>query len=320
MPLMLKVARLWDAAEGIRAFEVVAASGGLLPPFEAGAHIDIEIPMTDGTRDLRSYSLAGDPAERERYLLGVLLDENSRGGSRHMHQRVMASSVLVASEPKNHFPLHPDAVRHVLIAGGIGVTPMLAMARHLARTDAPFEVHYAARTAQRMAFAAEMAQLCGKGLRTYFDGGDAARGIDIAALLSRPDPHTHVYVCGPRGLIDATRRLAATYGWPEDNLHSESFTAPLAPAGERPFVVRLARSGLSVEVSPNQSILDAVLEAGVDADFDCRRGECGACTVDVLSGEPDHQDFYLNARERSAGKKICICVSRAKSGELELDL
>ncbi len=221
------------------------------------------------------------------------------------------------SEPNNDFPQASHASHSILIAGGIGMTPILAMLRKLVSDGASFDVHYAARAPESMAYGNEVERLAGDRATLYFGGRAGDAPLDLTALLSTPTDATHVYVCGPAGMIRGARDIASRQSWRPEQIHFESFGGS-AQADDRPIQVELARSQMSLEVAASQSILDAMLEAGVWAQYECKRGECGMCMTPVLEGEPDHRDVFLTESDRE--RFMCTCVSRAKSEGLVLDL
>lgn len=314
--LTLVVTDVRDEAAGIRSFELRDPEGGDLPPFEAGAHIQVEVELPDGRTEPRHYSLFGDPPDRTRYRIAVLLEIEGRGGSRFMHERVALHSRLRVTPPVNAFPL-VDADRTILIAGGIGITPILSMMWTLARHGRSYELHYAARTPERMAFREVIEKRAGENARFYLDSSGPGQAVDLKALFAAAPPRSHVYVCGPRGLIDAVTAMGREAGWDAGRIHSESFGVR-ATAADLAIDVRLERSALTLRVAPGESILDAVLDAGVWAPFECRRGSCGSCMTRVLDGRPDHRDSCLTDQLRAT--HICLCVSRAQSTHLTLDL
>ncbi|MEE8334014.1 MAG: 2Fe-2S iron-sulfur cluster-binding protein, partial [Alphaproteobacteria bacterium] len=265
----------------IKALVLTAADGGELPAFEAGAHIDV---MT-GNGMRRSYSLAGDPTDRSNYLLGVLREPESRGGSTWIHDQVEAGESLQITKPLNNFPLDMSAGKHILIAGGIGITPILAMARSLAAGSTDFDLHYCTRSAEDTAFAGDAEAVAGARLSYHHDGGDPSQGIDLAqALGGEQPPNTHVYVCGPRGLIDAVREAAGQ--WPEGSVHFELFAAvPDQDWHNEPFDIYLSRRRMDLSVAADQTILEAIRAADVFADSSCEQGLCATCQVRVISGE-----------------------------------
>ncbi|MBL8351969.1 MAG: oxidoreductase [Burkholderiaceae bacterium] len=319
MPLLqVVVTRKTVEALDICSFELAAADGHPLPAFSAGAHVDVLLPggLT------RQYSLCNDPAETHRYQLGVLRDAASRGGSKAMHDLVQEGQTLQISAPKNHFPLAHGARRSLLLAGGIGITPILCMAERLAITGAAFELHHCTRSRERTPFV-ERIRGSSFAARTHwhFDDGDAAQKLDIGALLALPREGEHVYVCGPKGFMDAVLGAARGAGWPEAQLHYEFFgAAPVASDGDAAFEVQLASSGRVVVVPPGQSVVKALAAAGVEVLTSCEQGVCGTCLTRVLEGQPDHRDQYLTPEEQAACDQFLPCCSRARSARLVLDL
>jgi vanillate O-demethylase ferredoxin subunit len=314
----VRVARKATEAEDIATFELVAADGSALPPFAAGAHIDVQLPGGP----TRQYSLCNDPAESHRYLIGVLRDPASRGGSAAMHERVHEGDVLHISTPKNHFPLAHGAVRSVLLAGGIGITPILCMAERLAVAGADFTLHYATRSPARTAFRQRIAgSSFAARVHFHFDDGDDAQRLDIGAAVGRPAAGTHLYVCGPKGFMDAALGAARAAGWPEGRLHYEFFSAEVAPGpDDGAFEVQLASSGRVIPVAKDQTVVAALAAAGVEVPTSCEQGVCGTCLTRVLEGEPEHKDLYLTAEEQAANDQFLPCCSRARSARLLLDL
>lgn len=315
--LQLQVKRRTQEAEDIASFELARPDGGALPGFSAGSHIDVQIP--GGL--VRQYSLCNDAAESHRYRIAVLRDAASRGGSAAMHEQVREGDWLQVSEPRNHFPL-VHASRSLLLAGGIGVTPLLCMAQRLAVTGADFELHYSTRSPSRTAFRKEIAAASfANRVHFHYDDGDAAQKLDAAALLARPDKGTHLYVCGPTGYIEHVLGTARAAGWSEDHLHREYFgAAPQDKAGDGAFEVRLASSGRSIPVAAGQSVVQALIAAGVEVLTSCEQGVCGTCLTRVLEGECDHRDLYLTDEEKARHDQFLPCCSRAKSARLVLDL
>lgn len=314
--LRLQVRAIRLQAERTHAFELARPDGALLPPVLAGSHVDVHLP--GGL--VRSYSLAGDPQDRSHWLLGVLRELDGSGGSRAMHERVHVGDLLTVSMPRNAFPLAPEARHSVLLAGGIGITPLKAMAHVLAAQGASFELHHCARTAQHAAFATELKAAVPAGqLHWHFDGGVPGQGLDIAALLAGPAPGTHLYYCGPAGFMQAC--ADASRHWAAGSMHFEHFkppapTAPAAPAGS--FEVLLAKKGVRIQVQPEQTIVRAIELAGLRVPTSCLSGLCGACKTGYLEGEVEHNDYILSDEEH----KTCLtlCVSRARSPLLVLDL
>ena len=316
--LSVRVTRKAVEAEGICSFELASVDGSALPSFSAGSHVDVQLPggLT------RHYSLCNDPAESHRYLIGVLRDPASRGGSIAMHDQVHEGSVLVISPPKNHFALAHHAERHLLLAGGIGITPILCMAERLAAIGADFEMHYATRSRARTAFHERIrGSRFAQRVAFHFDDGASEQKLDIAAVLARQGAGTHLYVCGPRGFMDAVLGAARASGWADSRIHFEFFAADVQPqAGDGAFEVQLASSGRVITVPADRSVLAALADAGVVVPSSCEQGVCGTCLTRVIEGTPDHRDQYLLPEEQAAGDQFLPCCSRAKSPRLVLDL
>ncbi|WP_313706705.1 PDR/VanB family oxidoreductase [Massilia sp.] len=313
----VRVASRTCEADGICSYELVRTDGQPLPAFEAGAHVDVHL----NDKLVRQYSLCNAPGETHRYLIGVLRDADSRGGSQAMHDHVDTGSVLRISEPKNHFPL-VDAKRTVLLAGGIGVTPILAMAEALAAKGAAFEMHYCARSPEKAAFKERLAG-CGfaSRVRFHYDSGDAAQKLDLQALLAQPQADTHVYVCGPQGFIDYVMNTAKAQGWPAAQLHVEYFSAAAVDtSGDGAFEVKLASSGKVVTIPAGKTVIKVLEEQGVVVPYSCEEGVCGTCLTRVLEGVPDHRDMYLTEEEQAANDQFTPCCSRSKTPVLVLDL
>ena len=317
MSLALKVARIEAVTPRIKSVELVAAAGGALPGFTAGAHIDVTL----GNGEARSYSLLNDCTDTHRYVVAVLRETDSRGGSTWVHDHLRTGDTLMSSAPINNFPLNEAGERHILIAGGIGITPLMSMGRHLAARDAAFALHYCARSRDEAAFLGELTSELGARLATHFDGGDITRGLDVAALLKERPAAGHVYVCGPPGLIRAVRE--ATLHWPKGTVHYELFRgaeADIAPrSSDQPFEIVLRRAGKTLTVPAHQSILETLAGAGIKIKTLCKEGVCGTCRVGLLGGRADHRDEVLTDEQRE--RNIQVCVSRALPGEtLVLDL
>ena len=314
----VRVAAKREEAAGICGFDLVRSDGGALPPFSAGSHIDVMIPGGP----TRQYSLCNSPAESHRYQIAVLRDPNSRGGSAGMHERVVIGDMLWISAPRNHFALARDAERHLLLAGGIGVTPLLCMAESLSASGAQFEMHYCARSRACTAFLERIRQSrYAAQVRLHFDDDHDDPPFDLAALLARQGGGPHLYVCGPQGFMDAVLQAARAAGWPENRLHHEFFTAaPRASAVDESFEVEIASSGEVVVVGACESVVQALARAGIEIETSCGLGVCGTCATRVLAGEPEHCDVYLTSEQREANDQFLPCCSRAKSRRLVLDL
>jgi len=304
-------------ADGICSYELVRQDGQALPAFEAGAHIDVHVTDTL----VRQYSLCNPPGETHRYQIGVLRDQASRGGSRGMHEDIHVGSVLRISAPKNHFPLVP-AGRTLLFAGGIGVTPILAMAETLARQDAAFEMHYCARSPERAAFRDRIAASgFASRVHCHYDSGATHQQLDLQGVLAAPQPDTHVYVCGPQGFIGHVLATAKGLGWPPAQLHVEYFKAEAVDtSGDRDFDVKLASSGKVITIPAGRTVIKVLAEQGIDIPYSCEEGVCGTCLTRVLDGVPDHRDRYLIDEERAANDQFTPCCSRARTPLLVLDL
>lgn len=302
--------------EAIALFELVAADGAALPPFDAGAHIDVHIP--GGV--VRQYSLCNDPSETHRYLIGVLNDPNSRGGSLAMHEQLNEGDTVTISEPRNLFPLSSTAAHHVLMAGGIGVTPILGMAEALAGNSS-FEFHYCTRSEDLTAFRSRLAESTfADNVYHHFDDGAPEQKFDAAVQLATPVNGTHLYVCGPTGFMDWVLNTARDAGWREEQLHYEFFSAEIDNEGNEGFEVEIKSSGLVVNVPDDKTVVAALGEHGVEIEMSCEQGVCGTCLTGVLEGLPDHKDMYLMPKEHEANDQFMPCCSRSLSPRLVLDL
>lgn len=305
----------YEAAD-ILSFEFAPLQPGELPAFTAGAHVDVYI--APGL--VRSYSLCNAQDDRHRYRIAVHHGGKSRGGARQMHESLRAGQTVEISPPRNHFVLQENADASVLIAGGIGITPLLAMVRRLHALNRHWELFYCARSGAHAAFLDELRQLAaassrGK-LHLHFD--DQAKGLlDIAAIIKAAKAGTHFYCCGPQPMLQAFE--LACQGLPAEQIHLEYFNAKEAAPLPGGFDVQLARSGVTVQVAAGQSILDTLLAAGVTIPYSCREGICGSCEVRVLEGEPDHRDLVLSPSEQAENKVMMVCCSGSKSARLVLD-
>jgi vanillate O-demethylase ferredoxin subunit len=288
------------------------ADGIALPAFSAGAHIDLHL-----TEDLiRPYSLCGDPQDRQHYQLGILKDGNSQGGSLAVHA-LREGDAITVSEPRNLFTLDERAGHSLLIGGGIGITPMLSMAAELHAAGRSFTLHYCARSRGQAAFVAQLesAPYAGQVCLHFSD----QQRLNLDAVLSDVPPNTHVYVCGPTRLMDAVNDGAKRQGYTAENVHQECFSAEVQTGGAA-FDVVAATSGITVQVLEDQTIVEALAQAGLKVNVSCKQGICGSCLTDVLEGEPDHRDSYLTDEEKADGDQILLCCSRSKCGRLVIDL
>lgn len=304
---------------GIDTYELVLMDedGRELPPVEAGAHLDLYLP--NGL--VRQYSIIDRCQEGQAYRIAVLRDPKSRGGSSSVAKEVKPGQRLVIAGPRNHFPLDLSARDYVLVAGGIGITPVFPMARRLAAEGKCFVVNYLVRSRERAAYLDEIEEADWGGRLLLH--ADEEKGVpDIAAIVGDAAPGKQVYVCGPGGLIDAV--LAATEDWPQGQVHFERFAGVQPTGGESEtvssFEVELAQTGKTVVVGPDESILEAVEKVGVTVDAVCREGVCGSCMVDILEGEVDHRDVVQTPAEQASNEMMCVCVSRAKGSRIVLDL
>lgn len=321
-PLLdLVVAARVDDRGQIMLLDLAAADGAPLPPAEAGAHVEIHVtePAT-GREFVRAYSLFGDPADHGRYRLGILKDPESRGGSKALHKVAKAGKPFKVSLPRNLFPLDMSADETILVGGGIGVTPMLAMAHALHAAGKAFTLHYCTRTPDETAFVAEIAAAPFADRVVFHYSRLAGSGrFDPARDLPKPAPGTHLYVCGPDAFMDAVLSGAKAAGYADAALHKESFGAEVDTSGAA-FEVEAKRSGKTVMVAEGVSIAAALAEAGIPVALSCEEGVCGTCICDVLEGEPDHRDAFLTDDEKDSGELIALCCSRAKSKKLVLDI
>ncbi|WP_395065611.1 PDR/VanB family oxidoreductase [Paraburkholderia silvatlantica] len=318
-----RVKSIRPLAEDVSAFEFVSADGSALPPFIAGSHIDVHLP--GGM--IRQYSLCNPSTERHHYVVAVLRDAAGRGGSIAMHDALHAGQIVTISAPRNHFQLSADAAQHVFIAGGIGITPIMAMIDEVQRRGEAFHLFYCARTPQRTAFLDVLQPLIDAGdASVHFDGGDPRNGLDLSRTLAQCAPGTHLYYCGPSGLMDAIETASAH--WPDGTRHCERFSAagtrvntPEDHAARRPdtpFEVELRRSQRTFTVQPGESIVDVLRGHGVEVDTSCCEGYCGTCMTRYLEGEPLHRDTVLDAEDRE--EFVMICCARSKSPTLVLDI
>jgi len=312
--LTMRVQAMRYEARGVVSLELQDLNGATLPEYSPGAHIDLHL----GNGLVRSYSLCGAPEVHDRYTVGVLLDRNSRGGSRYVHEQLRVGNTLTVGVPRNNFALDESAAHTVLVAGGIGVTPIVCMARRLAELGRPFTLLYCARSRAEAAFV-ETLSAHGDAVRFHFDD-EAGVPPDLNAVLAGQDVQTHLYCCGPGPMLTAFEAACEAHGYP--NVHIERFAADpsVEAVQEGEYTVTLSRTGANVKVPAGKSLLDALLDAGVQVDYSCREGVCGSCETAVLEGCPDHRDSVLSNNERAANKTMMICVSGCKGSRLVLDL
>ena len=296
-------------------FEFKRAGGGQFPTFSGGAHTVVEMQDGDFKR-INPYSLMSDPADRDTYAISVRRDDQGRGGSLFLHQRVQVGATMTLSSPVNLFSLDLRARKHLFVAGGIGITPFMSQIKQLDAVHGNWELHYSCRNSELGSYVDELTSKHAHSVNVYYD--DKKQLIDLENLLDGQPIGTHLYVCGPKGMIDWVRTTAAAVGWPDAHVHHEEF---LAPQPGKPFAVRLAKSGLSVEVGEHESLLEAIERLGVEPPYLCRGGACGQCETDVLESEGTfiHRDHWLEDDEKSSGVKIMPCVSRFEGKTLVLD-
>ncbi|WP_256219043.1 PDR/VanB family oxidoreductase [Variovorax sp. 770b2] len=317
-PIDLRLRQTRLEAEGIVSYEFVSAGDAPLPAFSAGAHIDLHLA---GDK-VRSYSLANAPFEASadaslrRYLIAVQRDDEGKGGSAWMHATPRVGDVLRATPPVNDFALAEDAPHSIFIAGGIGITPVMSMLRQLDALGRPWRLHYASRSPAQTAFAEDVRTLDGE-TRFCFASSRSER-LDIAAIVREAPPDVHLYCCGPPRMIDTFIDSCARR--PPQTVHFERFAAAEAPATGGGYDVVLQRSGQRLTVVPGKTILDTLLDHGIDVPYACTAGVCGTCRTAVVDGQPDHRDDFLSDEEKHANTSVMICCSGARSGTLVLDL
>lgn len=306
-----------EQTDDIAAFELAATDGSLLPAFEAGAHIDVVL----GPDLIRQYSLCSAPGSatgETTYRLGVLNDPDSRGGSRRIHAEINVGAEVQISPPRNQFPLVMNAEHILLIGGGIGITPMIAMAYTLKSAGKSFELHYCTRSESKAAFLEEMRDAFGDSLVLHFDDAGEADRINPKALVASRS-ESHLYVCGPSGFMDWVIAQGKDAGLPKPQIHFEYFNADVDISGGA-FEVYAQASDVTVQVEPNESIAAALAAVGVRVQMSCEEGVCGTCICDVIEGVPDHRDHFLTDEEKEDNDQITVCCSRAKSGRLVIDV
>ncbi|MFK7996189.1 MAG: 2Fe-2S iron-sulfur cluster-binding protein [Granulosicoccus sp.] len=314
MKLILEKAEA--ATTHIRVMMFRSCSGEPLADYTAGSHIEFDL----GSAGRRSYSLVDWPGNAARetglYTVAVQREKTGAGGSQAMHA-LSVGQTITTTMPQNNFRLLDGDQPVLLLAGGIGITPMISMATQLSHDGRPFQLHYSARSASRMGFADSLKKAFSNAVNLYLDDSNP---LDLLTLMQSQQPDTRVYLCGPRGMIEAARRAAMDEGLSENNIHIELFSTPDAGEGDSAFEVEISNTGQVVQVAADQSIIEALESVGIDVMYDCQRGDCGICQCDVISGIPDHRDVVLSDDERASGKVMQICVSRAKSSRLVIDV
>lgn len=310
--LSLRLTAVRYAALDTHLFEFSSTDGAPLPAYDPGAHIDVHMP--GGL--MRQYSLARPYRADQPYLVGIKLDAGTRGGSRYMHESARVGRLFRIGGPRNNFPLKEDAPHSVLIAGGIGITPVWCMAQRLEEIGASFELHYAVRARADAVFLEELERMAPK-LRLHVDA-EAQAVLDVPAILRAAPQGAHLYCCGPGPMLQAFE--AASADWPEAQRHVEYFSAPQLKPIEGGFVVVLGKSGREFIVAPGTTILETLRAAGLNVPASCEQGVCGACETKILEGTPDHRDLLLTPAEKASGKTLMICCSGSLSERLVLDL
>jgi ferredoxin-NADP reductase len=311
--LEMRVQAIRYAARDTHLVELSAPTNALLPAVTPGAHIDLHL----GNGLTRSYSLVHSGDELHTYTVGIKLDPASRGGSRYVHEELRVGSLIKVSYPRNHFPLQNDAPHSVLLAGGIGITPIWCMAQHLESIGASWELWYSVRTRADAAFLDEMAPFIGNKVHLHFD--DEQGGfLNLKRIVQNAPGNAHLYCCGPAPMLDAYELAGADRD--SQTVHLERFVPKEAAALDGGFIISLARSGKELAVPPGMSVLQVLLDNGINVDFSCKEGICGCCEVAVLDGEVDHRDAVLTDAEKAQNKTMMVCCSGAKSPRLTLDL
>lgn len=316
-PLELTITGIRQLTKRARAFELSSPDGDELPGFEAGAHLTVPVRLSNGELSTRHYSICSDPANTRVYEIAVLREEHGQGGSIAVHEQYALGLRLKCGLPRNHFTLHADSRPAILVAGGIGITPIKAMAHRLQAQARDFQIHYAVRSETDAAYLGSLKQAFGDRLTVYASNQHSR--LNPAELLSASPPNAVFYLCGPNRLVEAITAAARLQSKDEDSVRVERFS-PSRASSDQPITVELKRSKQLFRVAAGQSILDAVRKAGVDARYDCRVGNCSSCAVKVLEGIPDHRDNVLSKAEKERAGLMCICVSRARSERLVLDL
>lgn len=308
------VAKRTEVATDVISLELTSADGTQLPAYSAGAHVDLYIK----SGLIRQYSLTGDPSDRTKFRLGILLDPKSRGGSTKVHADFKQGQQIKVGRPRNNFPLGPDAAHTVLFAGGIGITPMLNMAYSLEAVDASWELHYCGRTIDRLAFTKELERF-GKKVHVHIDAEPKDQHLDINAVLGLTAPDRHLYVCGPNGFMDFVVSSAKKNGWNAQCVNIERFGAEVNTDGA-PFTIVAQKSGKSFDVQPGETIAQKLKENGIDVQVSCQSGVCGTCLTPVVNGMADHRDLVQTDLEKASNVQITVCCSRSKTKTLTLDI
>ncbi|WP_109441858.1 PDR/VanB family oxidoreductase [Acinetobacter haemolyticus] len=308
--------KIHQLTPSIRAFELVSADGTTLPIFEAGAHIDVH--LKNGLT--RQYSISNSCSERHRYVIGVLHDANSRGGSRCIHTEYNEGDLLQIGEPRNLFKIHPETKQAILFAGGIGITPILSMAYRLKSAQIPFELHYFVRSHDMIAFYGNLNEHFGSNIHFHIQD-QPGTGCDMSQVLQQNAPDKHLYVCGPTGFMEFVTNSAVQAGWQTEQLHKEHFVAQLADtSNNEAFTIEVKGTDRRIEVLAHQTATQALIEHGFDVPISCEQGICGTCITRVVEGIPDHRDVFMTDEEHALNNQFTPCCSRAKSKKLVIEL
>ena len=318
--LRLVVSGVRLLTSNVRSYELRAADDEPLPEVAPGAHIAVPVRTKAGAEETRHYSIASDTDDPTRWEIAVLLEQDGGGGSAFIHDHYAPGTPLKLGAPKNGFSLHSDPRPAVLIAGGIGITPLKSMAHALKRDGRRFTLHFSARSSREAPYLAELRREFGAELQTYWSELGAGARVDIEALLTHSPADAVFYVCGPQRMLDAVRQVADKLELRDDRIRFERFAAPPAKADDRPFEIKIRRTGVVLQVPIGRSILDVLLASGERPTNDCKTGTCGTCAVRVLEGQPDHRDMALSKADRGASALMCTCVSRSLGDRLTLDM
>ncbi|MFY0597889.1 MAG: oxidoreductase [Cognatishimia sp.] len=314
----VKVEKVVEEAEGVKSFLLTKTGLFKLPKYEPGAHLDVHC----GKGVIRQYSLCGDPEDRSHYMIAVKREDASRGGSEQMHDDIIVGQKLEIGSPRNNFKLDETAKRVVLLAGGIGITPIISMADRLHKLAIPFELHYFTRSEQHTAFHERLSRCPYASVVNFHVGFDVSQTTDyLNDIFGSYSKNSHAYICGPGPFMDSAENIAVET-WPQTAIHLERFAANPALAGKptTAFQVELRQLGVTLDVGKDETILSVLEAHEIEAAFSCEQGVCGTCVTDVIEGSPDHRDSFLSEKERKAGKKMCICVSRTFDEIIVLNL
>lgn len=315
--LILLVSDIVNVSEKIKLFRLTAENGGILPAFESGSHLPIEVKLSEKTTVQRHYSITSSSHDNRFYDIAVQQEKQGRGGSNYMHEQLRMGDFITTKYPVNKFSLTSSGKHHILIAGGIGITPILSMLKELSQNNESFELHYSVKKASELAFKDEIIRLAGKRAHFYITQGFDAKRLNIKSLIMSGNKSSHVYLCGPLRMIEAVKNTANDNNWEQNHIHFESFGSSLQKT-DKAVEVRLKKSGKVIVINPKETLLDGLLAANVNVPFECKRGECGMCVTEYVEGIPEHRDDYLTKQEKM--HSLCVCVSRTKSNSITLNL